>query len=113
MKEVTMAYSEVLAQRVRGVLAGEAGLEEKKMFGGIGFLIDGNMACGVSGDGLIVRVGVEAYPNAVMRPGARPWPDERPMKGWVIVDRGGIAAEADLRGWIEEGVAFARTLPAK
>jgi hypothetical protein len=108
-----MAYSEELAVRVRKVLVGQAGLAEKKMFGGLAFLLDGNMACGVVGDGVIVRVGPEGYPNAVMRPGARPWPDERPMKGWVIVDGAGIAAEADLRGWIEEGVAFARTLPTK
>ena len=81
-----MAYDEGLAHRVREVLRDLPGLVEKKMFGGIGFLVHGNMACGVNGDELIVRVGPEGYQEALARPHARPFDmTGRPMKGWVWV----------------------------
>jgi TfoX/Sxy family transcriptional regulator of competence genes len=110
-----MAYDAELAERIRGLVAGEPGLTEKKMFGGLGFMVGGNMAVAVSGQGgLLVRVDPErstdlvastpAY-NMVMR--------GRPMDGWLRVDSEHVAAETDLAGWVETGVAYARSLPPK
>ncbi len=109
-----MAYDETLAERVRALLADHPAFSERKMFGGIGFMLAGHMACGVSGDGLMARVGPDAYEAAVMRPHARPFDmTGRPMRGWVMVDAAGIAADADLAAWVEEGAAFALSLPPK
>ena len=84
------------------------------MFGGVGFMVQGNMACGVHGDGLIVRVGPEEYQRAVMEPHTRPFDlTGRPMKGWVVVVPEGYASDDDLRTWVQDGVDFALTLPAK
>ena len=84
------------------------------MFSGIGYLINGNMACGVNKDKLIVRVGPAGYGNAVIRPHTRPsYMTGRPMKGWVMVWPAGYESDKDLHDWVMEGVAFARTLPAK
>lgn len=109
-----MAYDEGLAQRIRDVLGDQAGLIERRMFGGIGFLVNGNMACGVNGDNLIVRVGREAYRDALKRRGAGVFDmTGRPMTGWIAVHPEGHASDADLRGWVQRGVAFALTLPPK
>ena len=109
-----MAYDQALAQRIREALAGEPDLVEKRMFGGVGFLIRGNMACGVHGDDLIVRVGPGRYPEALARPHARVFDmTGRPMAGWVEVAPAGVASAADLRRWLTLGVEHARTLPAK
>jgi len=109
-----MAYDEDLAQRTRSVLSDQAGLTEKKMFGGIGFLVSGNMACGVNGDNLIVRVGPAAYQDALTRPGAGVFDmTGRPMTGWVAVHAEGHSSDADLRGWVQQGVHYALTLPPK
>jgi len=109
-----MAYNEAAAIRIEVVLGDEPNLEAKKMFGGIGYLINGNMACGVNKDDLIVRIGPEGYGEAVIRPYARPFDmTGRPMKGWVMVAPGGYKSEADLQAWVMEGVEFARSLPAK
>jgi len=109
-----MAYDQALAQRIREALAGEPDLVEKRMFGGVGFLIRGNMACGVHGDDLIVRVGPGRYPEALAQPHARVFDmTGRPMAGWVEVAPAGVASAADLRRWLTLGVEHARTLPAK
>ncbi|MGD2148178.1 MAG: TfoX/Sxy family protein [Anaerolineae bacterium] len=109
-----MAYNEPLAERVRNALEGIPELVERKMFGGVGFMVQGNMACGVHGDGLIVRVGPDAYQRAVMGPHTRPFDlTGRPMKGWVVVVPDGYRSEDDLRAWVQEGLDFALTLPAK
>jgi TfoX/Sxy family transcriptional regulator of competence genes len=109
-----MAYNQALAERVRNALEGAPVLVEKKMFGGVGFMVQGNMACGVHEDGLIVRVGPEAYPRSVMEPHTRPFDlTGRPMKGWVVVVPEGYRSEDDLRAWVEEGLDFALTLPPK
>lgn len=80
-----MAYDQGLAQRVREALAGQPGLTERAMFGGIGFMVYGNMACGILKDELMVRVGPEGM-EALQRPGARVFDlTGRPMKGWVVV----------------------------
>jgi hypothetical protein len=109
-----MAYDEGLATRVRDVLGDRPGLAEKKMFGGLDFLLHGNMACGVRGDDLIVRVAAEAADAAQDEPGTRPFDlTGRPMKGWLLVDPGGHAEDEDLRRWVDRGVAYASSLPAK
>jgi hypothetical protein len=109
-----MAYDEGLAQRVRESMADQPGLVEKKMFGGVGFMLQGNMACGVNGDDLIVRVGPDNYAENVMRPDARPFDfTGRPMKGWVVVEPAGVEADDDLDDWIAQGVSFALSLPPK
>jgi len=112
-----MAYDEGLAQRLRDALAGVerlSGLDEKKMFGGIGVLVGGNMACGVHGNDRIVRVGPDRYDEALAHPHARPFDlTGRPMKGWVWVARAGLEQDADLDAWIRRGVDFALSLPPK
>lgn len=109
-----MAYDEGLAQRIRDVLADLPGLVEKKMFGGVGFMVRGNMACGVNGADLIVRVGPERYENALAIPHTRPFDfTGRPMKGWVMVSPEGYEADSALESWVQQGVDFTRSLPAK
>jgi TfoX/Sxy family transcriptional regulator of competence genes len=109
-----MAYDEGLATRVRDVLCDRPGLAEKQMFGGLAFLLHGNMACGVRGDDLIVRVAAEVADAAQDEPGTRPFDlTGRPMKGWLLVDADGHAEDEDLRRWVDRGVAYASSLPAK
>ena len=109
-----MAYDESLAERVRKVLADVPGFAEKHMFGGVGYLLFGNMACGVNGSDLIVRVGPAAYDEALAKPEARPFDfSGRPMRGWVYVSPESVDSEDALEEWIEAGVSFALSLPRK
>jgi TfoX/Sxy family transcriptional regulator of competence genes len=109
-----MAYDEGLAQRIREMLIEVPGLTEKRMFGGVGFMVQGNMACGVNKDNLIVRVGADQYRQALSRPYTRPFDmTGRPMKGWVMVGPSGYESDDDLKAWVQQGVDFALTLPAK
>ena len=109
-----MAYDEVLAGRIRSVLDQQLGLVEKKMFGGVAFLVRGNMACGVHKDMLMARVGPEAYDETMKYPHTRPFDmTGRPMKGWVLVEPEGISSETDLQEWVNAGLNFALTLPPK
>jgi hypothetical protein len=111
-----MAYDEGLAQRIREALdeLQPPGLVEKKMFGGIAFMTQGNLACGVNKAEMIVRVGPERYPEAVGRPYARPFDmTGRPMKGWVLVATDGFESDEALGEWVRQGVEFALSLPAK
>jgi TfoX/Sxy family transcriptional regulator of competence genes len=109
-----MAYDEMLGLRIRAALGVQPGLVEKKMFGGIGFLLNGNMACGVHRDNLIVRVGPENHAAALARPHTRPFDmTGRPMAGWIMVEPEGCATEPALMAWLEEGLDFARSLPEK
>jgi TfoX/Sxy family transcriptional regulator of competence genes len=109
-----MAYDEVLAGRIRAILLEQPKLVEKKMFGGVGFMVQGNMACGVHKDMLIVRVGPDAYDETMKYPHTRPFDmTGRAMKGWVMVEPGGFESEADLKQWVQSGLDFALTLPAK
>jgi hypothetical protein len=109
-----MAYDEMLAVRIRAALGSLPGLQEKKMFGGVGYLVNGNMACGVSGPDLIVRVGKERSAQALAQPHTRLFDmTGRPMSGWVMVGPEGCASEADLKGWVDQGVEFALSLPPK
>jgi hypothetical protein len=112
--EGIMAYDEGLAHRVLDVLGDQPGLVEKKMFGGVGYMVRGNMACGVNGEYLIVRVGPDRYQETLAHPHTRPFDmTGRPMTGWVMVGADGTASESDLADWVQQGVDFALTLPAK
>jgi TfoX/Sxy family transcriptional regulator of competence genes len=109
-----MAYDELLAVRIRAALSDQPGLVEKKMFGGVCFLLNGNMACGVIKDDLIVRVGLEGHADALARPHVRLFDfTGRPMKGWVLVASPAVASEQDLKDWLRLGVDFSRSLPPK
>jgi hypothetical protein len=110
-----MAFDEDLAARVRGVLA-SAGMAptEKKMFGGLSFLIGGNMCCGVLGADLLARVGPDAAAGALAEPATRPFDMGRgPSKGWVVVAPDGIATDQDLSAWVDRALAYATSLPPK
>jgi len=109
-----MAYDQRLADEIRSSIGVHPGLTEREMFGGIAFMINGNMAVGVSGDELMVRVGKEAHDEMVSRPGARPFDmGSRPMRGWLSVGSDGIATAEDLHEWVAVGVAYAGALPKK
>ena len=108
-----MAYDERLAARVRGMLDGTPHVSERKMFGGLAFLVDGKMAAGIVGDELMVRVGKERYDEALAKPGARKMDfTGRPATGMVYVSTPAIARGASLRRWLDLGVAAAREAPA-
>ena len=109
-----MAYDEGLAQRVREAVVGHPGVDEKEMFGGIAFMLHGNMWCGVAGDDLMLRVGPDRYQLAVAREHARPMDfTGRPMKGMVYVAADGVEADEALADWLELAGEFVRSLPAK
>lgn len=109
-----MAYDEALAARIHDVLADEDGLAEKKMFGGLAFLIGGNMCCGVVGEELMVRVGPDAYAAELARKHARPMDfTGKPMKGMLYIEPAGCKTTRDLSAWVKRGLKFARSLPKK
>lgn len=109
-----MAYDERLADRVRAALKGTRGVTEKRMFGGLSFMLAGNMCCGVVDDELMVRVGPDAYDEALARPHAREMDfTGRPLKGYVYVAAAGLQQGRSLQAWVDRGVRFARTLPRK
>ena len=108
-----MAYDLKLAERIRSELNGVP-FVEKKMFGGLGFLLNGNMACGVNTNDLIVRVDPEKHSILLKKPHAKPFDlTGRPMKGWLVVEANGCKTEKQLNAWVKEGVEFALTLPPK
>jgi hypothetical protein len=109
-----VAYDEKLAGQIRARVSDHPALTEKQMFGGIAFMIAGNMAVGVSGDELMVRVGKEAHDQAEAKPGARIFDlSARPMQGWIVVAPEGFRTAKALDAWIEQGVAYAESLPPK
>ena len=110
-----MAYDEALADRVRAVISLREGVTEKKMFGGIAFMVGGNMACGVSSGGdLIVRLDQEESEKALAEPGVRVFDlTGRPMRGWLLVEPAAIEADEQLASWVDAGADFAASLPAK
>ena len=109
-----MSYDETLAARVRKGLSRSSGVTERSMFGGIAWMLDGNMFVGIVKDELMVRVGPDAHDAAVAEAHARIMDFAgRPMKGYVFVAAEGLDTDASLAGWVERGAAFAATLPAK
>lgn len=109
-----MVFNEILATRVSQLLRRRRSFVEKKMFGGVGHLRQGNMCVGVWKEFLIVRVGLDAYEDALDEPFTKLFDiTGRPMRGWVMVHRTGVADDDDLREWIERAIKFVKTLPAK
>jgi TfoX/Sxy family transcriptional regulator of competence genes len=110
-----MAYDEELAARIRELVAGESDLTEKKMFGGLAFLVGGNMAVAASGQGgILVRVDPAATDALVTDTNARVFEMRgRSMQGWLRVDAEHVRTDRELAEWVERGTAYARTLPAK
>ena len=109
-----MAFDESLAARIRDALAGKKGVEEKKMFGGVGFLLNGNMLVGVWKDSLIVRLGPDEGDEALKEPHVREFDiTGRAMKGWVLVGPEGVEDDEQLTDWIERAARFVGALPAK
>lgn len=109
-----MVFSETLAGRIRDVLASKRDVEDKKMFGGVGFLLNGNMLVGVWKDSLIVRLGPDQGEVALLEPHVREFDiTGKPMRGWVLVEPEGVEDDDQLKGWIERAMKFVTTLPAK
>lgn len=112
-----MAYDERLAERLRdayGARVEPAHMSERKMFGGLCFMVSGHMSCGIVDDTLMARVGPDAYAEALEQPHARKMDfTGRPMKGMVYVDPQGIQTDAELGNWVERTLAFVRSLPPK
>ncbi|MGW0846259.1 TfoX/Sxy family protein [Streptomyces sp. NPDC002787] len=109
-----MAYDQGLAERIRQRLGADQEVTERRMFGGIAFLHRGNMAVGVSGDDLMVRVGPDNTDAALARPGTRVFDmTGRPMRGWILVDGTALTEDDVLDKWIDKGRTFASSLPPK
>jgi TfoX/Sxy family transcriptional regulator of competence genes len=109
-----MAFDESLAARIRNALSRKKGVEEKKMFGGVGFLLHGNMLVGVWKDSLIVRLGPDQVEEALLERQVRAFDiTGRPMKGWVLVEPEGVENDDQLTAWIDRALKFVRTLPKK
>ena len=110
-----MAYDEDLAERIRELVGAEDGLTEQRMFGGLAFLINGNMSVAASGQGgLLLRVDPEASDGLLDQPHAEPFVMRgRAMQGWLRVSPDGVRTKRDLERWVKRGVSYARTLPPK
>jgi TfoX/Sxy family transcriptional regulator of competence genes len=109
-----MGYDEGLAERLRGVFEDQRGVVEKRMFGGLCFMVDGKMCVGIVGDELMVRVGPEQHSQALAQPHARPMDfTGRPMKGFVYVAADGLETDKALEGWVAQGVSFARSVAGR
>lgn len=110
-----MAYDEELAGRIRAALSFSAGITEKRMFGGCGFLLDGHMVAGASsGGGMMLRLDPEEGAGLVDGAAVRPFRMKgREMTGWLSIEPEAVGSEAELRAWLDRGLAFVRTLPPK
>lgn len=109
-----MAYSEALADRIRQAFGRTRGLVEKKMFGGVGFLLQGNMCVGVWKSSLIVRLDPAEAEALLQQPNVRVFDiTGRPMKGWLLVEADGLETDEELTQWLERAKQFVRSLPAK
>ena len=109
-----MAYDERLAERVRDALGGHAGISERRMFGGVGFMLDGNMCCGVNGEDLILRLSEEDAADVLADPHGRPFDlAPRPMKGWALLYRDALESDDELWERLQPAMEFASSLPPK
>lgn len=109
-----MAYDSDLAERIRQLLPMDPAIQERKMFGGLCVLLNGNMACGVVKNDLMVRVGPERYQEALQQPGAREMDfTGKPLKGMVYVSPDVLGCDEALDAWLQQGLDFAQSLPAK
>jgi len=109
-----MPFDERVAQRVRDILAEECPAKERRMFGGLAFMVNGHMCCGIVGEDLVVRVGAEGHEQALSQPHARAMDfTGRPMTGFVYVGPAGYPTKAALKTWINRGLRFVLSLPPK
>ena len=109
-----MVYDKGLAQRVREILEDESGFTEKNMFGGICFLLFGNMVCGIIKDDLIARIGADRYAELLKMPHTKKFDlTGKPMKGWVMVLSAALDSDEELNDWVQKAMSFVRTLPPK
>ena len=109
-----MAYSTLLAHRVRAVLPAGLQVQERKMFGGLAFLVGGHLGCGILGDRLMVRIPPQDHAQTLAEPHVHPMDlTGRPMRGFIFIDAEGLTSEPNLTSWVERGVAFASSLPPK
>jgi len=116
LREKTMAYNVELYERVTHVINDltSGDFEGKKMFGGVGYLINGNMACGILGDHLIVRVGKDGYKDALHQQGVKEFLNNgRPMTGWVMLNEEVLSENDVLFEWVSKGIDFVLRLPGK
>ena len=110
-----MPYDEALAERVRSIAGVRAGVTEKRMFGGAGWMLDGHLAVGVTSTGeLMVRIDPDEIERALLEPGVRPFAmSGRPMRGWLLVEPDAVAQDAALARWVDAGAEHAASLPPK
>ena len=109
-----MTYDKTLAQRMLVVLDLQPGLVIKNMFGGVAFMLQGNLACGVLKDEMIVRVGPQRHQQALSQPYTRPFDfSGHPMNGWIMVTPEGCKSDDEIQAWVQQGIDFALSLPAK
>ena len=109
-----MAYDESLAARVKEILSEHPDIAERNMFGGLAFMLAGNMACCATDRSLMVRVEPDGYAEALALPHSGVMDiTGRPMRGWVLVEPAGLESRASLAEWVERGTTFAATLPTK
>ena len=109
-----MAFSESLAQRIRDALARKKNIEEKKMFGGVCFLLNGNMLVGVWKDSLIARLGPDQGEEALLEPHVKAFDiTGKPMKGWILVEPEGVENDAAVKAWVQRVAKFVGKLPKK
>jgi TfoX/Sxy family transcriptional regulator of competence genes len=109
-----MAHDQVLAERIRALVAGRAGMSEKRMFGGVCFMLNGNMACGTADERLMLRVGAERHEATLALPHVVPMDfTGRPLRGYVFVQPAGFRSDVALRKWVELALQFVASLPAK
>ena len=109
-----MTYDESLGERIRSILSDRTDLTERKIFGGLAFMLRGHMCCGVNGKEMMARVGREAYEEALQEPHAREMDfTGKPLKGFVYVSAEGIGSDEDLGKWVGRATEFVSSLPAK
>jgi len=109
-----MPFDEALGERVRTLLRGTHSLKEKRMFGGLAFMVNGHMCCGIVDKNLVVRTGPKQYDAALSKPHARPMDfTGRAMRGFVYIGPEGYGSTRDLKAWIQRGLHFVGTLPPK
>ena len=114
LTDLSMAYDTALAERMRPYLLPRAGVSEKAMFGGVAFLVHGNMCCGIWKDLLVIRLSKEEGEKALKKPHVRVMDiTGRPMKGWLFVEPAGYANDKNIFVWIDKAFAFASSLPKK
>jgi len=109
-----VAYSEQLADRTRAALVASRDLEERNMFGGLAFMVNGHMCCGIVGEELMVRVGPDLYASSLAQPHTREMDfTGKTLKGMVYVGSAGLGSERELGQWVQRSLAYVSTLPAK